>query len=155
MTSFQQRLLVLITVIFFLVFGLYCRNLVSLFLSGLLAGIYFGLNDYRIFHYYYSDKFYKDNPHMLSHNKDLPKETFSLKVPELNESSKFDLIWVHVICGITSAYAVYLLLTNPLIDQYGISRIFLFLIALLGYSGRLPRTLWFLANKGGIGDIKN
>lgn len=66
--------------------------------------------------------------------------------------------WVHFIGGIAGGSAAYLLfiksgfcLNDPLMLFCSLDWIdfILLLIVLLGYSGYIPRTLWFIANKGG------
>ncbi len=59
-------------------------------------------------------------------------------------------VWVHVICGIVGSLAFYLLvrtidIRHPLqtVEKLGIGHLILFVIGVLGYTGLLPRILWF------------
>lgn len=59
-------------------------------------------------------------------------------------------VWVHIICGIAGSVALYLLLGTIdlnsralVLEKLGWSEFVLFIIAILGYTGLLPRILWF------------
>lgn len=59
-------------------------------------------------------------------------------------------VWVHIICGIVGSIALYLLLgainfnnRAYTLGNLGWVDFFLFIIAILAYTGLLPRILWF------------
>lgn len=59
-------------------------------------------------------------------------------------------VWIHIISGVTGSVALYLLLgaislsdRSQTLEQLNWSAFILFLIAILGYTGLLPRILWF------------
>lgn len=58
--------------------------------------------------------------------------------------------WVHVLGGISAGAAAFILFDKVNINKLELSDLILFLILVLGYSGYIPRTLWFIANKGGL-----
>ena len=78
-------------------------------------------------------------------------------VPQLTQSAKMNSVWVHLLCSLSGAIALfflslrlrYILVLNTLPSDYlGFSELVLFLIGLLGLSGLLPMTLWFFARSG-------
>ncbi len=116
-------------------------KLIVLILSGLISGVYYGL---------YND-FIWLSPKINS------KENFKSN-PDFKELSlyKGHQVWIHLVCGVVGSLALYLLLGKlnftsfPVnLDGLGIKELVLLLIALLGYTGLLPRTLWFFSNRGG------
>ncbi len=59
-------------------------------------------------------------------------------------------VWIHIISGTVGSVALYLLLgvinlnnRSQTLQDLGFSAFMLFLIAILGYTGLLPRILWF------------
>ncbi len=59
-------------------------------------------------------------------------------------------VWIHIISGITGSVALYFLLgvidiNNPIltIERFGWGVFTLLIVAILGYTGLLPRILWF------------
>lgn len=103
--------------------------------AGILQGIYFGINNNYIFHY--------------PHKKNLP--------PEDNSKARTNTFWVHLICGVVGTTALYFLSSHinfacPIKTVFGLNwqDFALFVIAILGYTGLLPMTLWFFANSGKI-----
>lgn len=99
-------------------------------ISGVLVGFYYGLFNDKIFHY--------------------PKK------PEgeyRNEFAKTNTMWIHLLSGFISGIAAYYLVGSIRINQgnineYNLAHLVLSFIALLGYVGLLPMTLWFFANSG-------
>lgn len=63
---------------------------------------------------------------------------------------KIHAIWVHMVGGISAGAAAFILFSKVNFNKLELSDLILFLIMVLGYSGYIPRTLWFLANKGGL-----
>ena len=75
--------------------------------------------------------------------------------PKIYERTHF--YWTHFIGGVAGGSAAYLLFiksgicfNDPLMLFCSLDWVdlILFLVVLLGYSGYIPRTLWFMANKG-------
>ena len=144
---------VLIFALMCIIFGLYWSSLLFFVFSGSITGIFFGLNNYRIFNYPHTDEFYKDY---------ITKEKygFEKEPPPVNTVARINEMWVHLVCGITGSIALFFLTAGfnfqclaKSIEQISFVDGVLFLVALLGYTGLLPRTMWFLANKGGLGDF--
>ncbi len=90
-----------------------------------------------------------------AHNEDVWPNNHAPKVYE-----RIHFYWTHFIGGITGGTAAYLLFmknsvffNDPLMLFCSLNWIdlILLLFVLLGYSGYIPRTLWFMANKGGLG----
>ncbi|MBI3103304.1 hypothetical protein HYZ05_00010 [Candidatus Daviesbacteria bacterium] len=138
-----KRLLILSTILFTAAFFLpNSANIIKLpffILSGICVGIFYGNNDHRIWSFPYKNKYYE-------------------RVQQLNDFTKAHILWVHIIGGITGGIAMYFLSSHicfgdprDIFYKAGWIDLILFLITLLGYSGYIPRTLWFFANKGGLG----
>ena len=133
---------VLILAIIFTALGFYLSSLLFFMISGILTGLFYGWNNYRIFHYPHTDEFYKDY---------LTKERHGFtKIPPENIVAKLNTVWVHLACGVTGSITLYLLSTRisfvcptKSIEQLNWVDGVLFVIAILGYIGLLPRTLWF------------
>lgn len=110
-------------------------RLVIFILASLITGFFYGRNNYWIFH--------------ASKNK-------TDRSP-LNKPAEANQFWIHIVCGVIGAIALYLLsfrldfinLQNTF-SQLRLLDLFLFLIAVLGYTGLLPRTLWFFASSPGF-----
>lgn len=92
--------------------------------SGVLLGAYYG---------WFNDMIWRPNGKL---EKSLPYRAHQ--------------VWVHVICGITGSVALYLLLgvinlsnRTQTLENLGWGELMLFIIAILGYTGLLPRILWF------------
>lgn len=159
---FLLRTLVLIVVLILVLIGLNLRDyylrMILFLLSGIVEGVYFGLSDYRIYHYPHTDDFYKNYFQYLPQpNKELNiKPKIILKnIPPFNDAALVNILWVHVVCGIVGALSLFYGFRLLTYHRFNLQLLFLSLIAVLGYTGLLPRTLWFLASKGGLGDIKS
>jgi hypothetical protein len=102
-----------------------------LIVAGLLSGWYYG---------WYNDSIWEKRGQELSNKS-------AYRVHQL---------WIHMTCGVIAGLALYFLSNSYLncpekfISKLGWSDFFLFLISLLGFTGLLPRTLWFLARNGKI-----
>lgn len=126
------RLLVLIYV-FFGIFSLQLQNkFIYLIISGLISGLYYG---------YYNDIIWRPNSITLSNN--MPYRMHQL--------------WVHIICGFVGSVGLYLLtvklnLNEPskTLTNLDLGTLVVFIVTMLSYVGLLPRTLWFLSNRGSI-----
>jgi hypothetical protein len=110
-------------------------GLAFLLLSGILSGIYYGYHDDNLW-----GGGRKNNK---THNDPI--------------RYNIHLIWIHTVCGLVAAISLYLLstkinLTNPAntLHRLRIDDAIIFVISLLGYTGLLPRTFWFIANTGKI-----
>ena len=122
--EFIVRLIVVILVILGFIFQKF--EFYFILSSGFLLGVYYGL---------YNDAIWRPTGKLY--------DSFPYRAHQL---------WIHIICGTVGSMAFYFLLGN--IDIYnqaetlkklGASDFFLFLIALLGYVGLLPRILWFFS----------
>lgn len=76
--------------------------------------------------------------------------------PEKSVPHRLHKIFVHVLCSVSGSVALYFLIINITHGIYsaftyslGVRELVLFLIALLGYMGLLPRALWSYSNRGG------
>lgn len=145
--------LYLLLVLAILVSAFHFNNIVLFIASGVLLSIFYGWNNYRIFHYPHTDEFYKE---FLTKEK----HRFDKKPPPVNAVAKINERWVHLVSGVTGSVALYFLSSRvnlycsvKAIENTNLADGVLFLVALLGYSGLLPRTLWFLANKGGLSEF--
>lgn len=124
------------------VLAFYYHNLFVFIISGLFLGIFYGWNNYRIFHYPHTDEFYQNY---------LTKEKQGFeKVPPVNTVARINTMWIHLVSCVTGSIALFFLSTriNPLCARESIERLnwvdgVLFAVVLLGYTGLLPRTLWF------------
>lgn len=110
-------------------------KLILFIIAGILHGFYYGKNNNLIFH--------------RPRKNDPPSED--------NSKAKTNTYWVHMICGIAGTIALYFLSSHinfacPTITicSLGWPDFTLFVIAILGYTGLLPMTLWFFANSGKI-----
>lgn len=103
-------------------------------ISGISTGVYYGLFNDRIFQY--------------------PKEkTYQYR----NELAQINSVWVHIVSGFTAGLAAYFLNESFSKSEHNVSslgwpHLILFLVALGGYTGLLPRWIWFFASKGGPGE---
>lgn len=95
-----------------------------LFFSGVVLGAYYG---------WFNDMIWRPNGKL---EKSLPYRAHQ--------------IWVHIICGVTGSVALYFLLgvldfsnMATVSGKIGWGEFLLFIIAILGYTGLLPRILWF------------
>lgn len=123
-------ILLLISVVLFL-YAIFYRDqrLIILLLSGIFVGLFYGAHNNLIWGGH--EPGYYEN----IHNR-----------------------WVHFIGGIIGAISAYLLMSrisfgdpSSIASNFEWADLALFLIMVLGYTGYIPRTLWFIANKGGIG----
>lgn len=129
-------------------------KLLFFMVSGICVGFFYGQNDHRIWHFPYTDGFYEKN---LQSGFKEKKEIWFKEIPSLNDNANTHNLWVHIIGGITGGVALYFLLShidfvNPSanFDKLGLIDLTFFLVAILGYSGYIPRILWFFASKGGL-----
>lgn len=106
---------------------------------GAITGLFYGWNDYRIYFYPHTDKYYKG------------------KIPPVNWIARLNALWVHLVCGIAGAiafYLVYIKLISHCQSRFLMNLTWqdfvVMLIGLLGITGLLPRTLWFFASKPDI-----
>ncbi|HSX49181.1 MAG TPA: hypothetical protein VLE44_02900 [Candidatus Saccharimonadales bacterium] len=104
-------------------------SLILFLISGWSVGLFYGLHNHEI--WYVRRKL---NIYERTHN-----------------------IWVHLIGGTLAAHAAYILSgeldfnnLNFNLSHFSWPELILFILLALGYSGYIPRTLWFLANKGGV-----
>lgn len=109
---------------------------------GLITGLFYGWNDYRIYFYPHTNKFYKKG------------------IPPVNLPAKINAIWIHLVCGFVGAIALYLIsiklisdYPNKIVGALAWQDFVVLLIGLLGITGLLPRTLWFFASKADIPDL--
>lgn len=133
----------------FLLLGTLLSNsndrLFFLLLASLISGIYNG---------YYDDVQWRaQSPNKDHSNKLLPEEC--LHTGPLDFPYRAHKMFLHIICGFVAAISLYLLssgidLDNPLraVNQLSFSSFGLFLIALTGYAGILPRAIWFWSYSG-------
>lgn len=152
-------------------------KMVLLILSGTIVGYYYGFHNWRIFHKPFADEIYSKLPKTLTEKiiekygsgKEILEKTIEktkeariedYKLSSINNAAIANSIWVHVICGVTGAVTLYFLSShihfeNPwrTLHKLDWPDLFLFVIALLGYTGLLPRTLWFFASKGSLNSI--
>lgn len=148
-------------------------------IAGVLVGYYYGYYNLRIFHKPFEDNVYLKEPKVPTekiiekYNSEGNLIEKIIERNKINRINQYDLssindvaivnsIWVHVVCGLVGAAALYLLsnhicLLDPRVTIYrlGWPDLFLFLIAVLGYTGLLPRTLWFFASKGNLNLANN
>lgn len=123
----SRLLLLLIIVIFSVLFLLfqYCDvPIIVWFITlGLFIGLYYGWFNNDIFHQ--SHKFN-------------------------NEFEKVQALWIHLVSGLLSSFGLYILYQKfiPKFPEFGLEDFALLVFVMLGVTGLLPRTLWFLANKG-------
>ena len=102
-------------------------------ISGVIVGIYYGKNNYELYH---SNNVFEEEPR-------------SLKV-----IARIDAFLKHILCGIMGSVALYVLIEHLNIfsanHQFKLdwSSLILFIIAMLGYLGLLPLTFTFLAASG-------
>lgn len=149
---------------------LLCSNLsLMLFmLSGLFQGLYYGLRNNNIFHYPHTKDFYLEFFSFKSKKKiekpakngkqsvSFETELYPYKdIPSLNEYASANTLWVHLICSLTGAFSMYFLINDLSSKQFNVnqfngSHFVLFSVAILGYTGLLPMTLWFFANSGKV-----
>lgn len=126
----MSRILLLIAVVFFMLVYLLLQqySVPSIFWFvgiGVIMGIYYGVFNNSIFHQ--SAKFN-------------------------NEFEKVQALWIHLICSITSFIGMYLLFNKFISTSsvFGLGDFALLVYVILGVSGLLPRTFWFLANSGSL-----
>lgn len=105
------------------------KKLIILLLSGMVSGIYHGLFTLSLWRKRDKDKHKKrDN---------IPYETNTL--------------WTHIFCGLVASICFYLLINKPDIGtDFDLGSIFLLIMSLVGYTGLLPRTLWFFSYSGKV-----
>lgn len=100
------------------------NSLLLLVLSGVVNGLNYGFHNHQFLH---ENKKESDNFLYRSH-----------------------IIWEHVISGIISSLAVYLLLLKfryvPLDKLFGGEDFILVIIVLLGYCGFIPMIMWFFSH---------
>lgn len=151
---------ILAVILFFLIgvlmwLGISDKNYLFLFVSAILLGIYYGFFNYRIFHYPHTDEFYRE---YLSTKKSRNEGYFD-EVPAENNVAKINSIWVHIVCTIVGSLALHFFnlrfssLSGQIKNEEIVLNSMLFLVALGGYTGLLPRWIWFFASKGGPGEI--
>lgn len=125
--NFKEVIIFRLLIIILLVSGFVWSNYrLSLFIvSGFISGLYYG---------WCNDFVWDTNTH-----------------PKKDPNYRSHQIWVHAVCGIVGATALDLLLCN--FNLYGNeiykftgTQFLLFMLALLGYTGLLARTLWSFAN---------
>ncbi|HEV2339437.1 MAG TPA: hypothetical protein VGT05_01575 [Patescibacteria group bacterium] len=92
--------------------------------SGILLGAYYG---------WFNDLIWKPNGKL--------EKSFSYRAHQ---------IWIHIICGTVGSIALYFLLgiidfshRSQTLGKLGLVEFILFILAILGYTGLLPRILWF------------
>jgi len=164
-----------LTLLFLLlgVFSLWCLcnkelSLILFLISGVTHAIFYGRKNDQIFHFPHAEENREFDMNKIDflkikeieNKKGGIKATFGImpftKAPYRNKYAKVNTLWVHLICSVAGAIALYLLLNrfNLLnlnswtLKHLGFSDFVLFLVALLGYTGLLPMTLWFFANSG-------
>jgi len=146
-------ILFLVSSVIFLFLGFRCQSFVYFILAGILQGIFYGKNNYRIFHYPHTDKFYE------KYNQESKKKT-GFVVPPVNPKAVLNSYWVHIISAVVGAVAIFFLsftldFAHPYwsIKHLDIIDVVILLIAILGYTGLLPRLLWFFASSGGLSEF--
>jgi len=99
-------------------------GLYFLLLSGIILGFYYG---------WFNDLIWRPNGKL-----------------ETSIPYRAHQIWIHIICSEVGAVAFYLLLSRinnslkfVIVRGFNLSDFILFLIAILGYTGLLPRILWY------------
>lgn len=142
----------------------------TLLTSAIIQGLYYGKYNNLIFHYPHASNDSEKKPPEFLKQKRIDKEKKSSKevttetdfylfkeAPFINNKARANTLWVHILCSTVGAVSLYMLfshvdLSNPSwsIKRLQSSDLVLILIALLGYTGLLPMTLWFFANSGKI-----
>lgn len=125
MKSFFQIVLPRLLAIVLIYYGLTSKySLYFLLASGIVLGAYYG---------WFNDMIWRPNGKL---EKSIPYRAHQ--------------VWIHIIAATAGSVAFYLLLgsidlTNPIetSDSLGWQHFILFIIAILGYTGLLPRILWF------------
>jgi hypothetical protein len=138
--------------VFSLLLGFRCKSLIYFLIAGVSQGVFYGKNNYRIFHYPHTDKFYEKYSEF--------KKKTNFAIPPINPKAEINSYWVHIVSATVGAVALFFLSFrfDPL-HPYGTIRhlntfdVVVLLIAILGYAGLLPRLLWFFASSGGLGDF--
>lgn len=114
--------------------------------SGVLSGLFYGEHNHEVWPMWTESK--------------LKNGTVKLK-PQIHNPERYEKMhncWVHIVGGVAGGTAGYLLFAKSHVYLQDPLMLFccldwvdlvLFLIVILGYSGYIPRTLWFMANKGG------
>jgi len=105
------------------------RQLTYLLLSGALSGTYHGLFTLSLWR--------KDDKDKHKHRTNAPYE--------------INTLWVHLVCGLVASACLYLLANKTdFRNSFSPIDIFFLIIALVGYAGLLPRTLWFFSYNGDL-----
>ena len=124
----MSKLLLILTIAIFSVLFLLFQNcsvpiILWFIILGLVSGLYYGWFNNDIFHQ--SGKFN-------------------------NEFEKVQALWIHLVCGFLSSIGLFILYQKFIqkFSEFGLEDFALLIFAMLGITGLLPRTLWFLANKG-------
>ena len=125
----SRLLLIFVVVLFVLLFVLFeswqMPTLLWFIIFGLFVGLYYGRFNHDIFHQ--SAKF-------------------------SNEFDKVQTLWIHIVCGLASAFCLYILFNKFTSStlEFSLTDIALLIFVILGICGLLPRAFWFLANKGNL-----
>ncbi len=68
-----------------------------------------------------------------------------------NEFEKIQALWIHIVCGLSSSIGLFILSKNfSTSSKFDLGDFALLIFVILGITGLLPRTLWFLANRGNL-----
>ena len=97
--------------------------------SAIFLGLYYGFNNYRIYH--------------LS-------EIAGISEPKLKTISLIDNLWKHLISALAGSVALYLLSMDLFSGYLNFYHFVLSVVGLLEYAGLLPMTLWFFARSGDV-----
>ncbi len=136
--------------VFVLFLGIWVHSLLLLVVAGIITGTYYGLNNDRVWHFSYKTDFY-------AKNKNFEEIQKMYVIPSLNPVAKAHQIWIHVLCGLIAGVTLYIL-----VEKFNLANVWftfkrldlkdyiLLLISTLGYTGLLPRTLWFFASRGDL-----
>ena len=122
-----------------LVLGILFNSVLFLFISAIVSGINYGLNNDTIW-----------EPKSFWIHKDMIEIDENEKHKEI--LYKHHQLWVHLVCSIVGFVAFCILLnrigfwhfTQPRLE---LADLILLILALLGYTGLLPRALWFFTHK--------
>lgn len=123
-------------------------RLTFLITAGILSGIYNG---------YYNDIQWRAQGKDDNKNKEKPEDCLHRKT--IDAPYRIHQMFNHIICGLIAAICFYLLLSkiNPYeplktIEHFSWGDLVLFVIALTGFVGILPRAIWYWSYSGKLND---
>ncbi len=139
----EFQLLIRVIVFLLMVIGFLQSAFLLLLLASIISGSNYGFNN---------DSFWESPYFPILGNRKVshPNNQKYNKILYVSHQ-----VWVHILCAIVGAIALYLLslrFNSYIYWNYHLSWIdlVLLIVALLGYTGLLPRTLWFFASRGDI-----